>query len=127
MSGLAGLLPSLVLNTISPPSHPPPPSSASQNKNIHALTILSRILADPEMAIKNPNRIDAIMMYAHPLKTHAERIRGYAEQWTVDIGREGEVEGKIEELVWMNVVLYAVGGWGKDRPFKASFFLYVLP
>jgi hypothetical protein len=116
--GLTSLVPSLVLNVVSPPSR-------RQVAGTHAFTIVARILNDPEMEVKDANHLEA--MLAHTLETRSELVRKYADQWTVDIANPKELENKIEELIWTNALIYGVGGWAKDCPFKADFFLYVKP
>lgn len=115
-AGLTALVPSFVLNTVAPPPQPKSPGT-------HAFTILARILNDPKMEIKNPNGLSA--MFALILETRSELVRKYAEQWTVNLANPMELENKIEELIWTNALIYAVGGWAKNRPFKADFFTYV--
>jgi hypothetical protein len=81
---------------------------------------MARMLKDPNLKIKKPEQED---MYAWVSKTHGDLILKYAEQWTLDTSDPKNLERKIEELVWMNTVIYSIGGWSKANGFKADFFL----
>jgi len=98
----------------------------------HAFTILARILRDTRFspsAIGLPVPEDG---NEHELE-RVERVVGglllkYVEEWTVDGADARDVERKIEELSWVNVLLYGVGGWGgralsTTGEFNADFFL----
>ncbi|EMD35908.1 hypothetical protein CERSUDRAFT_52660 [Gelatoporia subvermispora B] len=98
----------------------------------HAFTILARILNDARFS---PSAIGLPIPdgeHDHEL-TRTERVVGdlivkYVEQWTVDGGDARDVARKIEELSWVNVLFYGVGGWGgratsETGKFKADFFL----
>jgi hypothetical protein len=51
-----------------------------------------------------------------------DKIHQYTAEWLHDA--EGRIDNKIEELIWMNILLYGVGGWDpKHKKFKADFFL----
>lgn len=62
------------------------------------------------------------------------KLVGYILEWTKTVSAEPEVlKRKFEEVVWMNTVVYAVGGWaGRDegddehKKFNGDFFAYVL-
>lgn len=96
-------------------------SASPSGANVHAFTILARMLKDDRFDSK-PR--DEMSMFQGALKDHGDVLKKYADQWTVDISNPNEIEKKIEELAWMNVVLYGIGGWnGGD--FRANFFLYV--
>jgi hypothetical protein len=56
------------------------------------------------------------------LTDHGASLWRYAEQWTIDLSQPGEVERKMEECIWTNAILYAVGGWSKEEGFCADFF-----
>jgi len=61
--------------------------------------------------------------YARVSQTHGDLILKYADQWSLDTSDPKNLERKIEELIWMNAVIYSVGGWSKADGFKADFFL----
>ncbi|KAG6890178.1 hypothetical protein C0995_010883 [Termitomyces sp. Mi166 len=89
-------------------------------KNVHALTILARILKDPRFE-NIENRLD-ITLYTQVIDKHSEALNKYVSQWTFDNSVPGELERKIEELVWVNVIIYGIGGWTKDKDYNADFF-----
>jgi hypothetical protein len=84
---------------------------------------MARMLKDPNLKIKKPEQ--AVGMYAQMNETHGDLILKYAEQWTLDTSNRKNLERGIEELIWMNAVIYSIGGWSKTDGFKADFFLYV--
>ncbi|KAF5375845.1 hypothetical protein D9615_008239 [Tricholomella constricta] len=95
--------------------------SAAQG-NTHALTIISRIANDA--------RFDAVPrvelyydIFSSTTAKYSEAINAYVRAWSYDRTDPGEVERKIEELVWANTVIYAVGGWTEGEAFNADFFL----
>jgi hypothetical protein len=98
-------------------------SAAKTPSGTHVFTIMARMLKDPSMKIKKPNPADNFM--AEINKTHGDRILKYAEEWTLDTSDPKDVERKTEELIWMNTLIYGVGGWHKANGFKADFFLCV--
>ncbi|KAL0948385.1 hypothetical protein HGRIS_010967 [Hohenbuehelia grisea] len=108
----------LVLNNQEPRT-----SSATQPKNVHALDILARVMKDTKLDVKNAafDRSRPGGSYVHVEEHFGEDIRKYVEQWTLDTSVPGEVEKKIEELVWTNSVIYAVPGWKKGERFLADF------
>ncbi|KAG6856957.1 hypothetical protein H0H87_011627 [Tephrocybe sp. NHM501043] len=97
---------------------------ASKNQrhvNTHAFSILARILKDP--------RFDAIpaaehyaVVYSNINDKHGNVISEYVRAWTFDQKDPQEIERKIEELVYVNALIYAVGGWAKDKAFNTDFF-----
>ena len=92
----------------------------------HALDFLGRIVTneafDPiKMGLpKNPfaalERVYAV---------HGSELRAWADEWYAD-GKD--VGAKLEELFWMNTVIYGASGWGRRETapggeFNADFFL----
>jgi len=104
-------------------------SAAQGGNNVHALTILARVMADSTLDL--PQDHEELTAVQGVIDKHADRIRDYASQWTIDIQRSGEVDRKVEEIAWMNTVMYGIAGWtwaqkvkhGKDGEFNADFFL----
>lgn len=108
-------------------SKPPQESSG-----LHALAVLTKIANDPELSPKalqlpipegeKDTAIERVVRLA------GSKIVKYASEWTVNTS----IEAKLEEVVWANSVVYAVGGWagrtqGEDdkHEFNGDFFLYV--
>ncbi|EIW74935.1 hypothetical protein CONPUDRAFT_140309 [Coniophora puteana RWD-64-598 SS2] len=83
--------------------------------------ILARILKDDRLGPhKTP---DMFAAYGFTVTKRGPLIREYADSWTIDTLKSGEIERKMEELFWMNTLIYAVGGWSEEE-FKAD-FLYM--
>jgi hypothetical protein len=95
-------------------------SFPSISKNTHALTILARILKDPRF--EHMEGIEDEQLYRTTVATHGDAIRKYASEWSYDHSDPKEVERKIEELVWMNVIIYGIAGWTKGQDYNADFF-----
>lgn len=63
-----------------------------------------------------------------------ELVSEWADAWLEgtrgDADIEKRLEGMIEEVLWGNVIWFAVGGWhacgDNDRPFNADFFMSAL-
>ncbi|KAG2131324.1 hypothetical protein DEU56DRAFT_455247 [Suillus clintonianus] len=97
------------------------PSQLEQPQKGHAFSILAKIMEDSEFAPKEIKKyfnkdFDGLM------SEHGATIWRYAEQWTIDPSQPGEIERKIEECIWTSTLLYAIGGWSKDRGLTADFF-----
>jgi hypothetical protein len=50
-------------------------------------------------------------IYSTVISRYSEAIRKYASEWSYNSSDPKEVERKIEELVWMNVIIYGVAGY----------------
>ncbi|KAJ7819649.1 hypothetical protein B0H14DRAFT_2372418 [Mycena olivaceomarginata] len=81
----------------------------------HAFSIASRILLDDRFDDIAPTSLDDV------LGRFGDAIYGYAAQWTVDGTNAKEVESKVQELCFLNVMLYALGGWN-DGSFREAEF-----
>ncbi|PPQ77390.1 hypothetical protein CVT25_010972 [Psilocybe cyanescens] len=87
----------------------------SAKKDVHALTVLARILADPIFA---PTKVaDMYGFYKETVETLGDSIRKYVDEWTLD----GDLEKKLEDLIWTNTLIYGVGG-AEAPTFNADFF-----
>jgi hypothetical protein len=95
-------------------------SFPSISTNTHALTILARILRDPQF--EHMEGIEDEQLYKTTVATHGDAIRKYASEWSYDHSNPKEVERKVEELVWMNVVIYGIAGWTNGADYNADFF-----
>jgi len=97
----------------------------------HALAILAKIANDPVYApsavgIPAENPADETML-TNVLEARGQQIFELASGWTINGGDKEAVHRKIEELNWMNVVLYGVGGWAgrhsaPGKKFNGDFF-----
>lgn len=95
------------------------PLKAPSGQDIHAFSILARVLKDPSLASKGPRHFTG--QYPDTLVAHGYRIREHVQKWTVDLSKPGEIERKMEECIWTSSVIYALGGWRNG--FTADFFL----
>ncbi|KAG5634898.1 hypothetical protein H0H81_000397 [Sphagnurus paluster] len=95
-------------------------SSTKKSDGVHAFTVLQRILDDPELGkakdIENP-----LAAFQDIMKVHRDTLTKHMSDWYVDVTKPFEVERKIEELSWVNVLIYAVGGWAESKEFNADF------
>lgn len=90
----------------------------SAKKDVHAFTVLARILADPIFA---PTKVaDMYGFYKQTVETLGDPIRKYVDEWTLD----GDLEQSLEQLIWVNTLIYGVGG-AEEPTFNADFFQYV--
>lgn len=83
----------------------------------HAFTILARILADPRLQMERPK--NPLLINKLVLDKAGNAIREYVDQWDLS---GGDLDKKLEELLWTNVLIYGVGGLEKTGNFNADFF-----
>ncbi len=129
VSRIASLLPSLVLDPFRRATQP----IVQKQSNVHALSLVSRILKDDYYSYKTiglppPEKSEEDTSLERVLHLRGEALAKLMEEWTVAGTNAQEVECKIEELFWMNVVIFGVGGfWGrkemKNGRFNGDFFL----
>ncbi|KAG6855853.1 hypothetical protein H0H87_010005 [Tephrocybe sp. NHM501043] len=100
-------------------------SENPQHVNTHALTILARILKDPRFD-DIPAAEDYSVVYANINDKYGDVVSEYVRTWTFDQKNPQEAERKIEELIFANTVIYAIGGWSKDKAFNTDFFQCVI-
>lgn len=105
------------------------PAAEKQTRNTHALDIVALALADPRW------RTGGTQRFAKEIRSDVAKngriLREHIARWTVDITCPGEIDRKIEELIWMVCVIFAVGGWRGPTPggnegredFVADFFV----
>ncbi|KAF8231824.1 hypothetical protein L208DRAFT_1398318 [Tricholoma matsutake] len=89
------------------------------SSGLHTFSILARVLKDPEFG----TIADDGEIYATSAERFGETLRKLIDQWQIDTTNAQDVERKIEELSWMNVMIYGIGGWQKGQPFNADFFI----
>lgn len=78
---------------------------------------------DPEKDAKvteGDEEADSIETTLH--SSQGEKILQYASLWHIDTTVPGELDKKLEELSWLMVLIYGVGGWKEGRDFRADFF-----
>ncbi|KAH9482778.1 Baeyer-Villiger oxidase ptaJ [Psilocybe cubensis] len=87
----------------------------STKKPVHAFTVLARILADP---IFVPTKVAEMYgFYKTTVELLGDSIKKYVDEWTL----EGDLEKSLEQLIWVNTLIYGVGG-SEEPTFNADFF-----
>lgn len=97
------------------------PRITGSEADIHVFDIIARIVRDDILRVDN-GPVPRIV-FKQAVVEHAPRIRAYAAQWTIDVTRKGEIERKMEELIWLSSAVYAVGGFDEVNGFTADFYL----
>ncbi|KAI8976416.1 hypothetical protein BD414DRAFT_446586 [Trametes punicea] len=124
VSAITSLMPSLVLDQVHRVVKPSDPNAAG---GVHALSLLSRIMNDEHYSYRSlglppfirgeeDNSLDTV------LYLRGEKLSEIVKEWTVDGTNAAEVERKIEELFWMNVIIFGVGGWSDRKNSKTGKF-----
>jgi len=96
------------------------PTEAPATSSVHVFTILARILNDPELGNIQD---DPLGGYNATVTKHGATLIKHMKDWHVDPTNQRDIEQKIEELSWLNTLIYAVGGSQPGKPFNADFSL----
>ncbi|KIJ13025.1 hypothetical protein PAXINDRAFT_170906 [Paxillus involutus ATCC 200175] len=115
MNDTTNLLSSLALNA------KPAAAAVPETRAVHAFDIVARMLKDDQLKPKGARTL--MNQVTDTLAEYGTEIRRYAEQWTVDLRKPGEIERKMEELVWVSSVVYGVGGFDEEKGLRSDFFL----
>ncbi|KAF9019801.1 hypothetical protein BDZ89DRAFT_1072726 [Hymenopellis radicata] len=100
---------------------PKSPLAPSKPKEVHLFDIMARILKDDRF--KAPPA-DAKNFFTDTMKANSSAIVEYANQWTLNLDEPHNVHRKIEQLQWMNSLVYSVSGFNApEKEFFADFFL----
>ncbi|KAI0357098.1 hypothetical protein OH77DRAFT_1422596 [Trametes cingulata] len=132
VSRLTSLIPSLTLRKRPSNDGRAAPSTEAKSA-VHAFSILARVVTDQKF---NPTSIGLPLPEGESPFDRVEEVVGdalaeLAAEWAADLEGEGAtpaaIDKKIEELAWMNAIIYGVGGWaGRERSankqFNADFF-----
>ncbi|KAG6867506.1 hypothetical protein C0993_001915 [Termitomyces sp. T159_Od127] len=94
-------------------------SKPASDHGTHVFTVVARILKDAELG-KVPDTESGMFIYT--MTNHVSKIIEHMADWRVDGTNLADVENKVQELSWLNSILYGIGGWSKDKPFNADFF-----
>lgn len=86
-----------------------------------ALTILSLVAYDPRFA--NVRSAGGVGILAGGMGQYGHVLREYLQTWKLDVESDAGIASAIEELSWMNSLVYGVGGHLSPETFKANFFL----
>ncbi|CAL1702716.1 unnamed protein product [Somion occarium] len=109
--GLVSQLTSLALSSS--------PTSQGKTSSPHALAILAHVAADPAFkpsAIGLPPPDDANENSLQRVaRVVGDKLLGFLNEWTVESDQQ-DLEKKLEEVFWMNALIYSVGGWsGREQ------------
>ncbi|KAG8680677.1 hypothetical protein FRC09_018053 [Ceratobasidium sp. 395] len=88
----------------------------------HAFTILARVLADSRLEAGQACQFESSSKFKDTMDNKGDIIREYAQLWTVEED-EKIIQERVEELQWFVATAFGLGGWKKDKKFKADFFL----
>lgn len=92
--------------------------SVSGSTAVHAFTTIARILKDDRISAKD---VEEQVIFQQAVAPNANLIHEYVQEWLPD---PSFLEGKVEELHWALVLLYAVPGWSAGGgKFRADFYL----
>ncbi|KAI0631662.1 hypothetical protein C8Q77DRAFT_1061280 [Trametes polyzona] len=103
---------------------------ASGKKGVHAFSILARVLADDKFSPAAVG-IPAQSNFERVNNVVGDALAALAAEWVADLAGDGAtpaaISKKVEELTWVNSIIYGIGGWGarndsQNKKFKADFF-----
>ncbi len=100
------------------------PHLPNGKKGTHAFDVLARVLNDDTLKI--PLASDLPANFETTISTKGEALFRYTNQWTLHLSDPKELRRKIEELQWMNTIIYTVCGSRPGKRFHADFVLCVL-
>jgi hypothetical protein len=93
---------------------------------LHALSILALVAKDERFEHIKSLSMDEADMWTF-IKSHDEALRAYAEMWAFDVADQEDVAKAVDELAWLNSIIYGVGGMSgrkdNEKAFNADFFL----
>ncbi|KAF8126387.1 hypothetical protein EV363DRAFT_1453115 [Boletus edulis] len=92
----------------------------SKTSGVHAFDIAARILNDDRLYCRTPTNF--VNQFMEMFAENSPMVMEYAKQWTIDLNQPGEIERKMEEVVWLSSLVYGVGGLTPSG-FQADFFL----
>ncbi|KAI0324192.1 hypothetical protein GY45DRAFT_1331792 [Cubamyces sp. BRFM 1775] len=132
VSRLSALIPSLSLRK-RPSASGRTASHGEKTRAPHAFTILARVLANSafsaaEIGLPLPEGSSPFDLVTEKAGSALAEL---AAEWAADMDGEGAtsitIQKKIEELAWMNAIIYGVAGWGgrdrsPTRQYNADFF-----
>ena len=95
--------------------------SVAAYPNVHALSVLARILDDEDLVPTGQK--DLFRIFEETATKKGTKVWEHVGQWTVDLRNPNEINKKIEELQWLYTVIYALSGYKPGQEFKANFFL----
>lgn len=95
-------------------------TTGAHRPGTHAFSIAARILRDSTFS-------NFVGGFDAAQSKFGMDIQRYAEEWLVDGVNAKEVAKKVQELVFLNVMIYAVGGWRDGEGFHDAEFTLSVP
>jgi len=87
-----------------------------------AITLLSLVACDARF--ENIKPIEVPTLLRSVLQEHGPAIREYVEMWKFDATSDAGIATAVEELSWVNTMIYGVGGHlPRSQKFRADFLL----
>ena len=87
----------------------------------NALEILSLVACDPRL--DHIKQVDVAKMFRSILEKYGAVIGEYVKMWKVDVTSDTGISNAVEELSWVNTMIYGVGGHLSSQEFRADFVL----
>ena len=105
----------------------------NSEEDIHAISILARIMHDSQFDLASMRNSDETGIYNSTIEKYGNGIAKHVRAWTINVfklreGNSEELNRKIEEVAWVICIIYGIGGWtgrkgGSGGRFNADFFL----
>ncbi|KAK6971780.1 hypothetical protein R3P38DRAFT_2586737 [Favolaschia claudopus] len=96
-----------------------PRSIGSNPAGVHAFSILARIQRDSRY-----NNLGDTFKFDNIHMKYGEDVQRYAAEWITDSDMNSkEIAEKMKELIFCNVVIYAMGGWNEQMGFRHAEFV----
>ncbi|CAE6397611.1 unnamed protein product [Rhizoctonia solani] len=89
---------------------------------VHSFSILSRILMDDQLKAGAACSKDTFVRSMEAPNNVGGIVREYASLWTIKED-ENDIQARLEELDWLVALLFGVGGWKKNVPFRAHLYI----
>ncbi|EIW84478.1 hypothetical protein CONPUDRAFT_151496 [Coniophora puteana RWD-64-598 SS2] len=109
-----------VLSSLSLRNDPPSAHATHGSTDTTVFDMLASILADERLATHKSK--DLFTELEFTMNERGSLVFEHADRWTIDVSKPGEIKRKIEELFWLNTLIYAVAGWSEDKEFRGDFF-----
>ena len=88
----------------------------------NAITLLALVACDPRFENIKPMEVPTMLRSA--LQEYGPAIREYVEMWKFDATSDTGIATAVEELSWVNTMIYGVGGHlPRSQKFRADFLL----
>ena len=82
---------------------------------VSALSILARIISDPELVT---NELNLLAAFRGVIGQFGRKLKALVDEWDLTSS-----EKAVEEMSWVTTILYGVAGRESDTKFTGDFFL----